>query len=148
MNAICHNRKRNTNGYVTPHRWMHKLSRTGLKNCTATQQKIAWPTKLLRNCEHGKRLLSHTRSLIKRQRSHHSFKPPCRTRRNIICDASTVQTRTKTSCASARPHMETRRHAFRTLHVATHTSVLRQTSLQESNHLTKSENTLDKHKSY
>ena len=28
--------KKNGSGHVTPHRWMHKLSRTRLKNCTAT----------------------------------------------------------------------------------------------------------------
>ena len=74
------------------------------------------PPNFLRNCEHGKRLLCHTRPLIKRRRlaTHHFSKPPCRTRRIIICDVATVQTRIQTSCAPARPHIDTTRHAFRT----------------------------------
>ena len=72
------------------------------------------PPNFLHKCEHGKRFLSHTLSLVKKRRlaTHHSFKPPCRTRRIVICDVTTVQI--QTSCAPAQPHMESTRHAFRT----------------------------------
>ena len=74
------------------------------------------PQNFLRNCELGKRLLSHTRPLIKKTVPGNPplLQPPCRTRRIIICDVATVQTRIQTSCTPARPHLETTRHAFRT----------------------------------
>ena len=91
---------------------MNKTQRTARPR----DKTLLGPPNVLRNCEHGKRLLCHTRLLIKRRRlaTHHLFKPPCRTRRIIICDVATVQTRIQTSCAPARPHVEITRHAFRT----------------------------------
>ena len=116
---IVMNKTQELHGHVTKHCLVHQT--------------------FLCNCEHGKRLLSHTRPLIKRRRlaTHHSVKPPCRTRRIIICDVATVQTRIQTSCAPARPHLEITTtcipHAMHSaLHVATDASVLLQTSLQES----------------
>ena len=106
------------------------------------------PPNFLTNCEHGKCILSHTRSLVKRQRlaTHHSFKPPCRTRRIVFV---TLQLCKHGYKLPAHLHDHTwRAHDMRSApHAATHTSVLLQTSLLESNHKTKSENTLDKHKS-
>ena len=126
---IVTNKTQELHGHVTKHCLVHQT--------------------FLRNCERGKRLLCHTRPLIKRRRlaTHHFFKPPCRTRRIIICDVATVQTRIQTSCAPARPHLETTRHEFRTPCCHRYECAAADFSAR-SNHLTKSENTLDKHKSY